>query len=37
MVEDKNLTVHTYREEVAEEIFSRLPGYLKALEKLSEL
>ncbi len=34
MVEDRNLTVHTYREEVAEEIFSRLPGYLKALEKL---
>ncbi len=37
MVEDKNFTVHTYREEVAEEIFSRLPGYLKALEKLIEL
>ena len=37
MVEDRNLTVHTYREEVAEEIFNRLPGYLKALEKLIEL
>ena len=37
MVGDRNLTVHTYREEVAEEIFGRLPGYLKALGKLTEL
>ena len=37
MVEDRNLTVHTYREEVAEELFNRLSGYLKALEKLIEL
>ncbi len=37
MVEDRNLTVDTYREKVAEEIFNRLPGYLKALEKLVEL
>ncbi len=36
-VEDRNLTVHTYREEVAEEIFSRLPGHLIALEKLKAI
>ena len=27
MMEDRNLTVHTYHEEVAERIYSHLPGY----------
>jgi nucleotidyltransferase substrate binding protein (TIGR01987 family) len=27
MVEDRNRTVHTYVEELAEEIYGRLPGY----------
>ena len=27
MAEDRNLTVHTYREELAEEIYGRLAGY----------
>jgi len=27
MVRDRNLTVHTYNEELADQIYSRLPGY----------
>ena len=27
MADDRNLTVHTYNEELAEKIYSRLPGY----------
>ena len=27
MMEDRNLTVHTYHEEVAGRIYSHLPGY----------
>jgi len=34
MIDDRNLTSHTYREEVAEEIFSRLNGYIDALKSV---
>jgi hypothetical protein len=27
MAQDRNLTVHTYNEELADRIYSRLPGY----------
>ena len=36
MLEDRNLTVHTYDEETAEDVYNRLPGYLKYLEPLKE-
>jgi hypothetical protein len=31
MVQDRNLTVHTYNERLAEEIFAKLPRYLELL------
>ena len=34
MIEDRNPTVHTYREEVAEEIVSRIGEHIKLLRKL---
>ncbi|MEK9168528.1 MAG: nucleotidyltransferase substrate binding protein [Patescibacteria group bacterium] len=34
MIEDRNLTAHTYKEKVAEAIFSRLPGYLEKFKEL---
>jgi len=34
MMEDRNLTSHTYNEKTAEDIFSRLSGYLEPLEGL---
>jgi len=34
MIEDRNLTVHTYIEELAEEIFSHLPFYEKILRDI---
>ncbi len=34
MVDDRNLTSHTYNEEVADEIFQRLKVYLEILTKL---
>ncbi len=34
MIDDRNLTAHTYKEEVAEGIFSRLEGYINVLEKI---
>ncbi len=34
IIEDRNLTVHTYREEVAEEIVSRIGEHIKLLRKL---
>ena len=34
MVDDRNLTVHAYNEEIAEDIFSRLTEYLKVFESL---
>jgi nucleotidyltransferase substrate binding protein (TIGR01987 family) len=36
MMEDRNLTVHTYDEETAEDVYNRLPGYLKYLDSLKE-
>ena len=33
MIEDRNLTVHTYREEVAEEIVSRMGEHIQLLRK----
>lgn len=36
MLEDRNLTVHTYDEETAEDVYNRLPGYLKYLDSLKE-
>lgn len=34
MLEDRNLTVHTYHEETAQAVFQRLPGYLALLKNL---
>ncbi|WP_164930610.1 HI0074 family nucleotidyltransferase substrate-binding subunit [Aquifex aeolicus] len=36
MVEDRNLTVHTYNEKLAEEIFSRLESYVKIFRSIYE-
>lgn len=33
MVDDRNLTVHTYNEPLAEEIYSRLPQYFSLMTK----
>lgn len=35
MVNDRNLIVHLYEENMADEIFGRLPDYLALFEKLS--
>ncbi len=37
MIDDRNLTSHTYREEVAEKIFSKLERYIGELENILEL
>ena len=37
MVKDRNLTVHTYREEGAEELFGRLPNHVGALKRLNQV
>lgn len=34
--DDRNLTVHTYNEKLAEEIYNRLPQYLEILKSLKE-
>lgn len=34
IIDDRNLTVHTYNEEVAEEVYNRLSGYLSLLQTL---
>ncbi|MEK7123642.1 MAG: HI0074 family nucleotidyltransferase substrate-binding subunit [Patescibacteria group bacterium] len=34
MMEDRNLTVHTYDEETADEVYNRLPKYLEILRML---
>ena len=34
IMEDRNLTVHTYNEEIADEIYSRLPQYLPLFNDL---
>ena len=31
MIEDRNRTSHTYREELARQVFARLPAYLAAM------
>lgn len=35
MIEDRNLTTHLYKEEYADEVYSRLPDYLKLFQELS--
>ncbi len=34
MMEDRNMSVHTYNEKLAEEIYSRLKDYLRLFSKL---
>jgi nucleotidyltransferase substrate binding protein (TIGR01987 family) len=34
MVQDRNLSVHTYNEELANQLYARLPRYLPALRQL---
>ncbi|MEK6565086.1 MAG: HI0074 family nucleotidyltransferase substrate-binding subunit [Bacteroidota bacterium] len=34
MIDDRNMTSHTYHEKVAEKIFGMLPQYAKVMEKL---
>ncbi len=36
MIDSRNLTSHTYHEEVAEEIFGRLKSYIDTLELVAE-
>lgn len=36
MVKDRNLIVHTYAEDVADEIYGKLKDYLKLLKELSK-
>ena len=36
MMEDRNRTVHTYHEETADKIYSRLPAYLQLFLKLKD-
>jgi nucleotidyltransferase substrate binding protein (TIGR01987 family) len=36
MLESRNLSTHTYEEELAEELFSLLPGYARAMQKAVE-
>jgi len=36
MLADRNLTIHMYRKNIAEEVFSKLPGHLKLLKELSK-
>lgn len=36
MIDDRNLTVHTYNEAVAEEVYNRLSGYLSLLQTLED-
>lgn len=33
MAEDRNLTVHTYNEQLAEAIYARLPGYAELMDR----
>jgi len=35
ILKDRNLSVHTYLEELAEEIYKKLPSHLKAMEELA--
>lgn len=36
MIDDRNLTAHLYKEEYAEQVYSRLGGYLKLFKNLGE-
>ena len=36
MVDDRNLTVHTYHEEIAEELFRKLEGYATLMRSVVE-
>ncbi len=36
MVQDRNLSVHTYNEGLADQLYARLPGYLPAYRQLLE-
>ncbi len=36
MVDDRNLTVHTYHEEIAEELFGKLEGYATLMRAVVE-
>jgi len=36
MIDDRNLTVHIYNEELANTIFRRLPSYLDLLQKVTQ-
>ena len=36
MIDDRNLAAHTYNEQVADEIYGRLSGYLSLLELLGK-
>ncbi len=36
MVDDRNLTVHTYHEEIAQAIFSRLPAHAALMHEILE-
>jgi nucleotidyltransferase substrate binding protein (TIGR01987 family) len=35
LLKDRNLAIHVYREEWAEDLFSRLPEYLEAFKNLA--
>lgn len=36
MLDDRNLSVHTYNEKIAEEIYARIQGYIALLKGLKE-
>jgi len=36
MLQDRNLTLHTYREEYAQEIYARLPDHLTQMQRLEQ-
>jgi nucleotidyltransferase substrate binding protein (TIGR01987 family) len=36
MLDDRNLTVHTYKQQLAQEIYGRLGGYLSLLQDLHQ-
>ena len=37
MLKDRNLTSHTYKEDLAVEIYRRLPGHLAAMQSLYQV
>jgi len=36
MVKDRNISAHVYKKEKAEELYSKLPGYLKLFKELEK-